>query len=304
MISPRVLPASAFVDSRHSNFVRDPRLPDHLPILPAVRRVATLLCLLSPLSLGAQPGDSARVIAPAKPASWHVQANAYYSSADNGFGVWRGQDVRLLYSGKRFSPFVSLGSQSRSNGHQEALGAGSYIVLTPWMFSIVGIGVAPDRGTVLFPRVRTDASLFVAVPGVKGVLMSGGLTDLRFTDPRAGGRIVSLGPTIYRGRGIYSGSIFLNQDRASGARSQSWQVGGQWGAQGQYWIGGGIGAGNEAYRLLSATPFDARFRSQFGSAFVSKWITKGTGVSVRVDVERKIDVFNRRAVGLSYFVDF
>jgi YaiO family outer membrane protein len=284
--------------------VRELRLSHALPTSRAARRGAIALWLLSPAFLAAQPGDSVRVVAPAKPASWHVLSTVYYSSADNGFGIWRGQDVRVLYSGTRVSPFLNLGSQSRPNGHQEAVGAGSYIVFTPWMFSIVGIGVAPDRGTVLFPKLRTDASLFVAVPGLKGVLMSAGMTDLRFTDARAGGRIFSLGPTIYHGRGIYSGAAYLNQDRASGARSHSWQAGGQWGAQGQYWIGGGIGSGNEAYRLLAATPFDARFRSQFASAFVSKWISKGTGVSVRLDVERKIDVFNRRAIGLTYFVDF
>ena len=65
-----------------------------------------------------------------------------------------------------------------------------------------------------------------------------------------------------------------------------------------------MGAGNEAYRILSATPFDARFRSRFYSAFASKWITSGTGVSLRLDYEDKIDAFQRRALGLSYFVDF
>jgi hypothetical protein len=37
---------------------------------------------------------------------------------------------------------------------------------------------------------------------------------------------------------------------------------------------------------------------------VSKWITSGTGVSLRLDYEDKIDAFQRRALGLSYFVDF
>jgi YaiO family outer membrane protein len=266
-------------------------------------RTAIACVLLLPGVAAAQGGDTARVQV-LRPASWHLQANSYYSEASNGYGVWRGQDVRLLYSGKKISPFVSIGAQSRPNGSQRVVSAGSYIVITPWLFSIVGIGSAPDRGVVLFPKVRADISAFVAVPKLKGVLLSTGVTDLRFTDPRTGGRIVSLGPTIYRGRGIYSGAVHLNTDRASGAKSSSWQVGGQWGAQGSYWLGGGLGGGNEAYQVLSATPFDARFRSRWGSVFASRWITKGTGASLRVDFENKIDVYRRTALGLSYFVDF
>lgn len=263
--------------------------------------------LSMPHVLGAQTGDSARVVAPpaaAQPASWHLQVSTFYSSADNGYGVWQGQDARLLYSSAKLSPFVSVGTQSRPNGRQQVYGAGSYINIAPWMYAIVGVGSAPDNGTVLFPKLRSDASLFIAVPKVKGVLVSTGITDLRYTDKRAGGQIVSLGSMVYRGRGIYNAAVFFNEDRASGARSNAWQAGGQWGTQGKFWVGGGVGSGNEAYRLLSTTPFDARFRSQFISAFASRWITKGSGLSVRLDYERKVDVFNRQAIGLTYFIDF
>ena len=262
-----------------------------------------IAALVTPLTAWAQRIDSARV-ATEQPAKWHVQATAVYSEADNGFGVWRGQDVRVLYSGKRFSPFVNIGTQSRPNGSQNAFGVGSYISITPSVFSIVGIGFAPDHGTVLFPKVRADAALFSAIHGVPGLLMSAGVTELRFTDPRSGGRIFSVGPTLYHGQGIYSAAIRLNSDRASGARSASWQAGGQWGRQGSYWFGGGVGSGNEAYQVLSATPFDARFRSEWANAFVSKWITKDMGVSLRLDYEHKINVYRRKALSLSYFVDF
>lgn len=259
---------------------------------------------LLPSALAAQVSDSARLVAPPTAAKWHLQMSSFHSTADNGFGVWRGGDVRLLYSAKRVSPFVSAGTQSRPGGRQENLAVGSYIVLTPWMYSIVGVGIAPDRGTVLFPRLRSDASVLVAVPKVKGLLVTTGFTDLRYKDARTGGRILSVGPMLYRGRGIYNASVFFNEDRASGANSSSWQAGGQWGTQGRFWIGGGVGAGNEAYRLLTATPFDARFRSQSASVFGSKWITRTSGVSLRLDYERKVDVFNRAAASVTYFVDF
>jgi YaiO family outer membrane protein len=273
-------------------------------------RVCSLLgsCLLGVRSAAAQ-GDTTRVAsatatATVAPARWHAQVTGYYSRADNGFGVWRGQDVRLMHSGTRVSPFVNLGSQTRPGGTQTAGGIGSYINWTPWMFSIVGIGFAPDNGVVLFPKQRTDASLFVAVPGVKGILVNAGVTDLRFTDSRTGGHIYSVGSMMYRGKGIYSGAVFFNEDRASKARSKSWQVGGQWGAQGSYWVGAGLAGGNEAYRLLSATPFDARFRARSASAFVSKWLTRSTGLGLRYDYEHKIDVYHRSGLALSYFVDF
>ena len=258
-----------------------------------------------PTALHAQTRDSSRVVVPQQePAKWHLQLSSFYSKADNGFGVWQGQDARLLYSSTRLSPFVNVGTQSRPNGRQQLFGVGSYINIAPWMYAIVGVGHAPDNGVVHFPKYRSDASLFIAVPKAKGLLVTTGITDLRYTDSRAGGQILSLGSMLYKGRGIYNAAVYFNEDRASGARSHAWQAGGQWGTQGKYWVGGSVGAGNEAYRLLAATPFDARFRSTFASAFVSKWVTKGTGLSLRLDLERKVDTFNRQALGLMYFVDF
>jgi YaiO family outer membrane protein len=200
---------------------------------------------------------------------------------------------------------VNVGSQTRASGSQAAVGVGSYVTITPWMFSIVGVGMAPDHGVVLFPKLRTDAAVFVAVPGVKGVLVSGGLTDLRFTDSRTGGQIFSVGSMVYKGRGIFSGAVRFNTDRASGDHSKSWEGGAQWGAQGDYWVGIGVSAGKEAYRLLGGvTPFDARFSNRSGSAFISKWVTKNSGVGLRYDLENKIDVYQRNGFALSYFVDF
>ena len=272
-----------------------------MPLLP---RTCTLaVCLVLGFRSASAQGDTVRVIS-AAPASWFVQVNGFYSQADNGFGVWRGLDVRLLHAGKRLSPFLNAGSQTRQEGTQTALGVGSYVTITPKIFAIVGAGMAPDHGVVFFPKLRTDAAIFVAVPGLKGVLASVGVTDLRFTDSRTGGQIWSLGSMVYRGRGIYSAGIFHVTDRASGDQSSSWQAGGQWGAQGRYWIGLGASAGTEAYRVLTATPFDARFRSQSALAFASKWVTKNSGVGLRYDFENKIDAYHRHAFVLSYFVAF
>ena len=85
---------------------------------------ALAACLLVAIRTISGQNDTSRVVT-AAPAHWHAQANLSYSEADNGYGAWRGYDVRLLYSGKGFSPFVNVGTQSRQNGAQTALGVGA-----------------------------------------------------------------------------------------------------------------------------------------------------------------------------------
>jgi YaiO family outer membrane protein len=254
---------------------------------------------------GAMTGTGvAPVVQAGAPPKWLVQLTTYYSDVNNGFGVWQGQDFRVLYAGRRISPFLSVGTQARPGGNQQVVSFGSYIPINRWLFAVVGLGHAPDRGTVLFPKLRADVSAVVTVPGVPGLLFSTGLTDVRYTDPRTGGLIGTLAPTLYKGKGIYSASVFLNRDRASGVGSGAWQVNAQWGQQGRYWVGGGLGSGTEAYRLLLATPFDARFSSQSANVFVTKWLTQRSGATVRLDLEQKTEVYLRKALTLTLFSEF
>jgi YaiO family outer membrane protein len=80
-------------------------------------------------------------------------------------------------------------------------------------------------------------------------------------------------------------------------------VGAQYGAQGRYWVGGGIGTGREAYQLLSATPFDVRFTNVGGSLFYQRWITAKRAITTRFDYEHKLTAYRRRGVTLSYHVE-
>lgn len=281
---------------------------------PRLRRLphrAALLVLTSallPASLAAQAAlDSASkrpvLIRPGMP-TWLVQGASYYNAVDNGYGVWRGQDVRIQRTTRYAGAFVTAGTQSRPQGDQQVLALGTTLSLLPRLAGTLSIGMAPDRGTVLFPRLRRDVGILYTVPVLNGLLLNGVLTDVRYTDRRIGGTIVSGGPILYRGLGIYSASVFLNRDRASGARSAAWQVNAQRGVQGRYWWGGGLGGGNEAYRLLLDVPFDARFSSRSANAFATRWFGGGMGATARVDFEVKRDVYRRRALTLALFTEF
>lgn len=235
---------------------------------------------------------------------FHLEMDAFYQSLDAGYGAWRGVDVRLQYASPRATPFAFVSSQTRDEGTQVNAGVGSYVTLTPWLYAIVGASSAPDNGVVLYPTLRADASLYAAVPGVRGLVVTGGFTEIRYSQSGSGGRIASLGSMLYHGRGIYSGIVRFNTDRASGLHSRSYLATGQWGGQGRYWIGANVGGGNEAYQVLSASPFDARFESRSAAAFLQKWVTRSQGVTVRYDFEHKLRTYHRNGLTVGYFVDF
>src|SRR5438874_13159958 len=139
--------------------------------------------------LGAQAGDTARVLAPSTPRAtpFHLELGTYYNSLDNGYGAWRGVDVRLMYATPVATPMISVGSQTRDAGTQQVVSVGSYVTFARWVYGIFGVSVAPKRDSiVLFPKLRWDASLLGNVPGIPGMLISAGYTDLRYDAPGGG----------------------------------------------------------------------------------------------------------------------
>jgi len=266
---------------------------------------AFVLLLVTGQVCSAQASDSLRAAPRRIP--FHLEVGGFLQSLDRGYGTWRGGDVRLQWSSPRATPFIFASTQTRdagaTPGTQRNFGLGSYVTLSPWLYAVLGASAAPDRGIVLYPRVRTDAALVGAVSGVRGLLFSAGLTDIRYA-AGAGGRIASVGPFLYHGRGIYNAVVRFNRDRASGARSHSVLISGQYGTQGHYWVGGSLGGGNEAYQVLGATPFDARFESRGLSVFGQRWIARSQGLSLRYDFENKLHTYHRNGATLTYFVDF
>ena len=269
-------------------------------------RVGIVALALTARAATAQAPDSVRR-APGSSAPFRLEVGAFLQSLDNGYGTWRGGEARLMWTSPRVTPFAYAATQSRDipsgTTSQPSVGLGTYVTFTPGLSAIASASAAPRRDVELYPRSRLDAALIAAVPGVRGLLITGGITELRFAGD-AGGRILSTGPILYVGHGIYSIVARFNHDRLSGANSKSFLAAGQYGTQGNYWIGGSLGGGNEAYQVLAATPFDARFESRGASAFLQKWVAHHQGFTLRYDFEHKLKTYHRNGVTASYFIEW
>jgi len=261
----------------------------------ATIRAATLLLTGATTTLGAQTAP------PRRP--FHAELSGFYNRLDGPYGAWRGVDVRLQYATPRLTPMLFASTQTRREGTQQSYGVGSYVVFNRWVYAIVGASGAPAGSAILYPRLRLDASALANVPGVPGLVATAGITEIDF-DGDGGGRIWSVGSLYYRGRVIVTDVLRFNRDRVSGAGSMSGLVGAQYGAQGDYWLGASVGGGTEAYQVLAATPFDVRFRSVGGSAFLQKWLRPAAGLTVRYEYEHKLTAYHRHGVSSGIFVDF
>ena len=250
------------------------------------------------------PGAAAASPAPATKTPVHLEVGKFYYSFSRGSGYLHGENLRLFYTTPRATPILSISRQTNGRGSQFDFGLASYITLSERYYAIVGVSHAPDRGTVLYPKTRLDASLLGNVPFVRGLVLSVGMTDIYGSAKNSGGTIYSVGSLYYRGRAISSAVVRFNRDRQSGAASRSEQIGIQYGEEGRYWIGASFTHGTEAYQLVGAVPFDVRFEGIGASVFVQRWISGKQGFAVRYDYEHKYTAFVRAGGAITYFVDF
>jgi len=232
-----------------------------------------------------------------------VEVGGFYNHLDNGYSDWRGFDARVMYSGGRASPFASASEQSRREGHQASYGLGSYLTLNRYMYAIAGFSVATGGTAVFYPRLRWDLSLMTDTRVVPGLVIATGFTQLTFGGGSTGS-ITSVGPIWYHGPLILSGAAHLNHDGVGGASTGSAEAGGQYGAEGRYWVGGNISAGHEAYEVLAASPLDVQFTNVGASAFYQRWLTRRTAALVRYDYQDKRTAYHRQGVSLSCRVAF
>lgn len=251
-----------------------------------------------------QPPSAAPAASAEKKTPFHLELGTFQSSLSNGYGHWRGADMRLFYTTPRATPILTISRQTQGQGSQSSFGLASYITFTDRYYAIAGVSLAPDRGTVLYPKTRLDAAILGSVAAVRGLVLSGGVTDIYGTTARSGGTIYSAGSLYYRGRAISSAVLRLNRDRRSGDRSYSEQIGSQYGEQGRYWVGASFTHGTEAYQIGGVSPFDVRFEGVGASAFVQRWVTRRQGFAVRFDYEHKYTAFVRAGAAITYFVDF
>ena len=233
----------------------------------------------------------------------HVEVGPYIHALNRGYGTWRGAQARVLYTTPRYTPFLGIASQTRREGSDWSIGAGSYLALGHGATLIVGAGGSPGGDAVLFPDLRVDGSLLLPVPGVPGLLANLGATEFRYDDG-GGGTMLSGGPILYHGRGVYSATGRLNHDRLGGAWSGSALLGAMWGTEGRSRVGGDVGWGHQAYAVPGTTPVDARFVSVTATLFAQVWVARHAGVVARYEFEDKRATYLRNGLNLSYFVDF
>jgi YaiO family outer membrane protein len=257
-----------------------------------MRQILVVVLLIFPLT-GAPAQTGPRFRAEFSPS---------YNSLNNNYGQWAGADFRLSYRSPRWSPSIGVSTQHRDEGSQQSVGLSSYIFVSDRFYGIVGFSTAPIGDVVLFPRLRMDVAGFMSFPALPGFVLNLGVTHVRFQNSDA--QMAGLGAILYRNPLILQGAVRLNRDGAGGDLSAAANFGGQYGAEGKRWVGAGVGAGREAYRMTAVTPFDVRFTSVGASVFLQQWLSKSAGLSMRYDLERKLSEYTRHGLTLGYFVDF
>jgi YaiO family outer membrane protein len=234
---------------------------------------------------------------------FHLELGGYFNAVDNGYGTWHGGDLSLRYNGlKQVTPFVSFSSQDRGQGSQQSYGAGSYIFFNKHFYSIVSASTAPDRSYVVFPKFRYDIMGLVNVPKVKGLVAT--TTFTRYQMRPATAEIVSVGGIYYYRKAVFSGALNFNRVEPGNHHSKSGQFSAMYGREKRYWAGGGVTGGRVAYPSISSLPFDIRYDSVGGYAFLRKWVGENWGVVARYDYLKMIDAYQSNAVNLSLFFDF
>ncbi len=236
---------------------------------------------------------------------WHFEVGGSYSTLNNSNGPWKAIDTKLMYSGlKLITPFASIASLSRKEGSQRVYGVGSYVYVNSRFYMIAGVSGAPvdDPNAVLYPRLRMDLMGLVQAPGVDGLVLTTGVTD--FSSPGGGGDIIAVGFMYYYQKAIFSGSLNYNIARPGGVTSLSGQVGLMYGAQGSYFVAGGVATGRVAYQLGTDTPLDVRYDSRSANVSYQHWIGKNWGLISRYDYVDNVGFYKLNGLTLKYFVDF
>jgi YaiO family outer membrane protein len=253
------------------------------------------------LMAGAFPCWSQTSTKPDKP-DWHFEIGSSLTNVNGNYGRWHSGDAKITYTGsKYFSPSLSAGSQTRPEGSQQAYGIGSYINFGKNAYAIVGTGIAPNRGTILYPSFRYDLLGVFRVQPVKGLLMTTGYSSYRMGGGSA--KVTSIGG-IYYSKVILEGGIAFNRSYPGGLPSKSGHLSFMRGRQGKYYFGAGASGGNIHYQLLGVIPYDARFNAYGFSAFFQKWLGSNWGITQRYYFTNVIDGYISNSVGISLFYDF
>lgn len=235
--------------------------------------------------------------------NWHFEIGGSFASLNNNYGRWYGGDTKIAYTGsKYFTPMVSAGSQTRPEGTQQAYGFGSYVNFSKYAYAIVGVGFAPNRGTILFPSFRYDLMGVVKAGNIKGLLMTVGYTSYRMGGGKA--KIASVGGIYYLKKVILNGAIAFNRSYPGNLPSKSGYLSFMTGKQGKHWWGAGVSGGNAHYQTVSIIPFDVRYNAVGFSAFYQKWLGRHWGITPRYYFTRLFNAYTSHSTSITFFYDF
>jgi YaiO family outer membrane protein len=259
---------------------------------------------MKPLVRPANPNVQApQAAVPTEKTNWSAEFGGSFAAVTNNYGEWYSGDAKITYTGsKYFAPSLSFGSQTRPEGNQQAYGLGSYVNFGKYGYAIVGVGVAPNHGAILYPNFRYDVMGVVPVPPVKGLLMTGGYGSYRMGGGSA--KTVSVGSIFYYKKVILNGGVSFNRSYPGSLPSNSGFFSLMAGRQGKYWIGAGASGGNLHYKLMGMIPYDVRGNAYGFNAFMQKWVGKNWGINTRYYFTNVIDSYISNSIGISFFFEF
>lgn len=247
--------------------------------------------------------SASKPAAPNDKTKWRLETSGSYTNVTNNYGNWYGGEIRLTYTGsKLFTPTLSAGSQTRPQGTQQAYGLGSYVNFGKYAYALVGVGFAPDHGTILFPNFRYDVMAFAKPPKVKGLIMTAGYSSYRMGGGNS--KSFSVGSIYYYRKVILNGAIAFNRSYPGSLPSKSGYFSIMTGRQGRYWFGAGASGGDLNYQLIGIIPFNVHYNGYGFSAFFQKWLQKHWGITERYYFTNLMTAYKSNSVSVSLFYEF
>jgi len=233
----------------------------------------------------------------------YLELGGFTNFVNNNFGRWSGGSGKIMYKGERWAPSFGFAAQRRPEGAQATFGVDSYISFNKWFYALAGVGGSPDGSAVLYPKLRYGFSGMLSLPRPRGLVATMGASQVH-GEQGAYGRTLTAGAMYYWGRAIWSGSLSFNRSYPGAVPSKSGGLGFQYGTEGRFWIGGGMGGGRIAYQTIALRPLDVRFLTFGPNVFYQQWISRQWGFIVKYDYQNQLDAFQRHGASASIFLEF
>ena len=253
-----------------------------------------------PAYAAARPVSSVEVARP-----FRLEFRSFDNIVSNQFGQWWGGGMHLSYEpSRRWMADGELLWQNRPGESEYLYGFRTLLHWSEWLSTDLAFsGGGPDDPAAFFPRFRYDVTANIKVPGLPGLILTGGLTRLYFGNPN-NGRVGRVGAVYYWRRFVFQGTLNLNNARPGNLKSKSVNGAVQYGQEGRYWMGLIAGGGREAWQMLTFIPQDVEFTSYTNSVFLRKWLAPSHGVVFSYTYSVKRAAYRIHGLEMKFFLDF